>query len=151
LFDGRVSVHATVAYQDGLTQDNATGCSSGTFALLPNSPSATLATQAALVAAACGQSLSKRSSDIGLIQVVNTLRFQSLSVNYEVPKRVTRWFRVPRMALALQGSNLGLHTNYRGIDPDVNAFATASAGDAIADTGQLPEPRTWRLTLTLGN
>ena len=52
------------------------------------------------------------------------------------------------MSLALQGSNLGLHTNYHGKDPDVNAY---SNGNQTADTGQLPQPRVWSLRVTLGN
>jgi hypothetical protein len=55
------------------------------------------------------------------------------------------------MTLALQGSNLGLHTNYRGMDPNVNAFSTVNAGDETADLGQIPEPRTWWLKLSVGN
>ena len=86
-----------------------------------------------------------------MIQTVNTLRFNSLSINYQLPTAVATRFRAPRMTMALQGSNLGLHTNYRGKDPNVNAFSTVSAGDETRDLGQIPEPRTWWLKLTLGN
>jgi hypothetical protein len=55
------------------------------------------------------------------------------------------------MTVALQGSNLGLHTNFRGKDPNFNAFATAGTGDQTQDLGQIPEPRTWWLKVTLGN
>ena len=55
------------------------------------------------------------------------------------------------MSMALQGSNLALHSNYRGKDPNVNAFSTVSGVDETADLGQIPEPRTWWLKLTLGN
>jgi hypothetical protein len=51
------------------------------------------------------------------------------------------------MAVALQGTNLGLHTNYRGKDPNVNAYAS---GNGLLDTGQLPEPRMWQLRFSLG-
>jgi hypothetical protein len=51
------------------------------------------------------------------------------------------------MGVALQGSNLGFHTNYRGKDPDVNAY---SGGNLSADAGQIPQPRTWTLRVTLG-
>ena len=91
------------------------------------------------------------SSPEGGIQTVNTFRFQDLSISYDVPKTISTRFRVPRMTVALQGSNLGLHTNYRGADPDVNAFSIVNGGDQTADTGQLPEPRTWWLKLSLGN
>ena len=55
------------------------------------------------------------------------------------------------MTLALQGSNLGLKSNYRGIDPSVNAFSTVSVGDQTADKGEIPQPRTWWLKLSMGN
>ena len=165
LLSGRLGVHATFAYQNGLTQFNdGTSASrlggSGAFALLPNTPGTSLATQAAVVEDGCVQvpgntSLAEGCTNlgtpIGLMQTVNTFRFNDLSINYEVPKVVSAWFRVPRMTLALQGSNLGLHSNYRGKDPAVNAFSTVSAGDETKDLGQIPEPRTWWLKMTVGN
>jgi TonB-dependent SusC/RagA subfamily outer membrane receptor len=150
LFNGRLSVNATFAYQNGLTQDNAGACTSGAFSLIPNAPNTSLATQAAIVASGCGGE-GNNVTDIGLLQTVNTLRFNALSVNYTVPRSVSTWIHVPRMTLALQGSNLALHTNYRGLDPDVNAFSTVSAGDETEDLGQIPEPRTWWLRMTLGD
>ena len=153
LLNGRLSIHATFAYQNGLTQNNEGACSSGSFILLPNAPNTPLATQAAVAAAGCTWSANYGPvvTDIGLAQVVNTFRFQDLSINYTVPERIANWFHAPRMSVALQGSNLGLHTNYRGIDPDVNAFATVTNGDETADLGEIPEPRTWWLKLSLGN
>jgi hypothetical protein len=50
------------------------------------------------------------------------------------------------MSLALQGTNLALWTGYQGKDPDVNANAT---GNAMADTGVLPVPRTWQLRVNV--
>ena len=148
--NGRFSVHATFAYQNGLTQNNYAALNSGAFAALGNS-SPSFATQAALAAAGIGGANAGDMTDIGLIQTVNTFRFQDLSLNYTVPRGIAAWFRVPRMVIAVQGSNLGLYTNYRGKDPDVNAFTTVASGDEIADLGQIPEPRTWWLKLTLGN
>jgi hypothetical protein len=75
------------------------------------------------------------------------LRFQSLSVNYAIPLSFVRRIGARSATVALQGNNLGLYTNYRGKDPNVNAYAT---GNQTADTGQLPEPRTWELRVTLG-
>ena len=153
LLNGQLSVHTTFTYENGLTQYNAGACNSFAFALLPNAPNTPLATQAAVVASECGIANTSTGvgSVIGLVQTVNTFRFQSLSINYVLPKRVASWARVPRMTVALQGNNLGLHTNYRGKDPDVNAFSTVSAGDQTEDSGQIPEPRTWLLRVTVGN
>ena len=162
LLSGRLSINAAFAYTNGLTQDNTGACNSNAFSNLPNTPGTPLATQAAIVAAECGNvatnifendlsNILGTGTHIGLIQTVNTLRFNDLSINYTLPHTVATWFRVPRMMVALQGSNLALKTNYRGVDPDVNAFSTVSAGDETADLGQLPLPRTWWLRLTLGN
>ena len=161
LLNGRLSLHATFAYQNRLTQDNQGAVGSGAFLLLPDAPHTPLGTQAAVQEVNCiGQALGNGSflggctnngTLFGVIQTVNTFRFSDLSVNYDLPRTVSTWFRAPRMTVAVQGSNLWLHTNYRGMDPDVNAFATVSAGDQTADLGQIPEPRTWWLRMTVGN
>ena len=155
LLNGRLSATATFTYQNGLTQFNAGALSSQMFALLPNTPGTSLATQAAVIAASGTniglQNQENHSSSIGLIQTVNTFRFNDLSINYAIPPALSTWFRVPRMTIALQGSNLGLHTNYRGKDPNVNAFSTALGGDQTADFGQIPQPRTWWLKVSLSN
>jgi hypothetical protein len=153
LLGGRLSVNATFQYKNGLTQFN-----SGSKALLNNlylNPNSSLATQAAALAAGCftpvaaGQDLPTNAcTDYGLIQTVNTFRFTDLSINYNIPRSFAQRFGVPSMSIALQGSNLGLLTNYRGKDPDVNAI---TVGDATQDTGQLPQPRSWRLQVRLGN
>jgi hypothetical protein len=143
---GRLSAHALVHYTNGLTQFNAAGqgMSYGQY-----NPTAPLGTQAASIAyctggAGCGNNT---ETGYGLIQTVNILRFQSLSLNYSVPAAFARRVGAQSMSVVLQGSNLGLHTNYRGKDPNVNAYAT---GNQTADTGQLPEPRTWAISVHLG-
>jgi hypothetical protein len=154
LLNGRLSVNATFAYQNGLTQNNQAGFASGALAAILNQPNTPLATQASVVAAdncAGGGCGGPSGSQIGVYQTVNTFRFNNLSINYTLPKTLASWFGVPRMSIAIQGNNLGLHTNYRGKDPGVNAFSTVSAGDETEDLGQLPQPRVWWLKLTMGN
>jgi hypothetical protein len=148
VFDGRLSVAATFSYQNGLTQYNQGALTSGAITLLANNPNTPLATQAAIVATNIGQ----YSTPIGLIQTVNVFRFNSLSISYHVPRNVASVFHASRMSLALQGSNIGLHTNYRGKDPNVTIFSSSSdSGDQTVDAGQIPEPRTWWLKVILGN
>jgi len=98
-----------------------------------------------------GVDLCGATTSIGAIQTVNTFRFNDLSINYVVPTGLAHVFRAQTMSVALQGSNLALHTNYRGKDPNVNAFSTVSSGDETIDLGGLPQPRTWWLKLSLGN
>ncbi|HXC24485.1 MAG TPA: TonB-dependent receptor, partial [Gemmatimonadaceae bacterium] len=167
LLNGRLSMTATFAYQNGMTQENSGAINSGALTSVLNTPGLPLATQAAIVSASCAagdikqcsegiQSLQGQQSPIagsliGIIQTVNTFRFSDLSINYTLPNSLAHWFRMSRMSLALQGSNLGLHTNYRGMDPDVNAFATVSTGDETADLGQIPQARVWLLKMIMGN
>ena len=154
LLDGHLSVHGTFAYQNRMTQINTGACSSRFFALLPNAPSSTLATQAAIAASGCSGStefIPAKTSAIGFVQTVNTFRFNDLSINYQLPRSVSSWLKVPRAVLQVQGSNLALHTNYRGLDPNVNASSTVGAGDETMDNGQIPQQRTWWLRLNLGN
>ena len=161
LLNGRLSVNASIAYTNGVTQSDVGGIQAGAFALLPNAPGSTQATQAIVVAATGGGLcpsiqgggilICPPVTTLGAIQTVNTLRFSNLSIAYTMPSALSQLFRVPRMEVALQGSNLGLHSNYRGKDPDVNLFSTVSSGDQSQDVGQIPEPRTWWLRVTLGN
>jgi TonB-linked SusC/RagA family outer membrane protein len=144
LFNSRLAINTSMVYQNGLTQfAGAPGmCGAGVDCLQNalNNPATTLAQQAAIAASP--------TSAIGLAQTVNTLRWQDLSISYYVPPTISKKLRVPQLTIALQGSNLGLHTNYRGKDPDVNAF---TSGNFTADTGQLPAPRLFSLQVRLGN
>jgi len=147
LLRGLLTVNGHFNYKAGLTQNNL-----GRGALLGNiynNPSATYAQQAyALAAAAYGRDDSQfTGTDYGFIQKVNSLRFNSMSIGYNVPRDYLRRFPMSSMSLSLQGSNLGLWTNYRGKDPDVNGNLI---GDVTADSGQLPMPRTWSLQIRIG-
>lgn len=137
LFHGRVSLNANFLYQDGETQFN----QGAQQALLQaaNDPHASPATQAAVAVASL--------TPYGLIQTVNTLRFNSFSVSVAMPNRLAAAFRARSMSMAILGSNLALRTNYRGLDPNVNAFVD----DGNVDTGLLPQPRTFSLSIRLSN
>ena len=53
-------------------------------------------------------------------------------MTYTVPAAVARRLGAQTLSVAVQGTNLGLWTNYRGLDPSVNARAT---GNSVTDTG----------------
>ncbi|MBX6330970.1 MAG: TonB-dependent receptor, partial [Gemmatimonadaceae bacterium] len=134
LFRSAVTLSATFLYVGGLTQTGL-GTTFSALALAANDPAAPLDAKAAAVA---------QNSVAGFVgtQTVSTWRLNSLSVAYNVPTRVAQRLGAQALSVALQGTNLWLHTNYRGMDPNVNAFAT---GNSIADTGILPQPRTWSI------
>jgi len=99
-------------------------------------PSVSLGEQAAVLTALDG------TTSYGQTEQVSTFRFNDLSVNYHAPARVARLVHAQQLTIAVQGSNLGLHSTYRGKDPDVNAWGP---GENIVDTGQLAQPRIWQL------
>ena len=140
-FRGTLSVTAGLTYVDGLNQRNGAG-SVAAFSPGWNDPSSPWDQQAAMAVV----SPSPRQTDYGLLQTVSTLRFNSLSVAYHLPRSMAARLRAGSATLALQGTNLGIRTNYRGLDPNVNAFAT---GNDVTDTGVLPQPRTWQLRVRL--
>jgi hypothetical protein len=146
LFNGRLSATVGVSYQDGLTQTQGDLQDNTVLLNLPNTPGTSPATQAAVVAGN-----PPIESNIGLIQTVNVWRFNSLSITYLPPPRISRFLHTPNLSVSVQGSNLGIHSNYRGADPNVNAFSTASAGDVLLDAGQLPLPRMWAVMVRMGN
>ena len=96
MLGGRLGVHVTFAYQNGLTQNNQAALSSHSFFMVGNNPNTPLSYQAAVVAATCSGDDAGRvvqyETNYGLIQTVNTFRFNDLSINYELPKSVSSLF-----------------------------------------------------------
>lgn len=145
LIGGLISVNASLFYRAGLTQMNQARGQQLTNVLL--NPDATPADRAAaLVSKTFCRGSSARCTDYGLIQTVNSLRFQSFSLAYNVPREFAKKLKASSLSLAIQGSNLGLWTNYRGKDPNVSS----TFSDMVMDTGQLPTPRTWQIQCRLG-
>ncbi len=151
LFRGLLNVNGQFNYKAGLTQYNLGGAQ-----LLSNiyeNPNSTYGQQAYALAAACllrnvdGMAGYESCTDYGFIQKVNSLRFNSVSVGYNVPRSYIKRLPVSSLSMSLQGRNLGLWTNYRGKDPDVNGTLI---GDATQDSGQLPMPRSWSLQIRIG-
>ncbi len=151
LFRGLVSVNGQFNYKAGLTQYNLGG--QDRLGNIYENPNSTYGQQAYALAAGCfipnsaQANLRKPCTDYGFIQKVNSLRFNTVSVGYNVPRAYLKRLSVSSLSLSLQGSNLGLWTNYRGKDPDVNGTLI---GDATSDSGQLPLPRAWSLQIRIG-
>ena len=138
LFRGRITVSGSLAYQAGLTQINQTvGTQSQTlFTPGASDPHSSLADQAAVAV--------MDETTYGLMQTVSSLRFNSFSLAYNFSPNAAAHIGARSLSIALQGTNLGLFTNYKGKDPNVNAFST---GNNTLDTGVLPQPRAWSLAV----
>ncbi len=75
----------------------------------------------------------------GTAMNVSELRLNTVSVSYNLPKSFSQRLNSKLIAISLQGSNLGLWTNYSGRDPMVNS---TPVGNLISDDGYvLPIPR----------
>jgi TonB-dependent SusC/RagA subfamily outer membrane receptor len=136
-FKGIVGVSANFSYSDGQTQVRDM-TQMRRVSIGYNDPTAPLMAQ--LHATAVG-------SDIFNFQVVNVLRFQSLSLSFNAPPQLVSKLGARGVSVWLSGRNLGMRTNYRGKDPEVNSTETGSGG--TFDGGALPQPRTWQLSFSI--
>jgi TonB-linked SusC/RagA family outer membrane protein len=136
LFRGAVVVTAGLSYESGLTQAGLLSMLGNDVLRGYNDPTAPLGEQASVVSSA--------SSDFLNTQTISALRFNSLSIAYNVPMSMAQRIGARSLAVALQGTNLGLHTNYRGLDPNVNS----ASGNDVLDQGALPQPRTWQIRVS---
>ncbi len=139
LFQGVVSINAYFDYQNGMTQRQ--NFQSGQ-SWLAGEYNALFAQQAAILALTSG------SNHSAMVQEVKTVRFQSLGVTSRIPKQFSRLIGIPVMTMSIKGNNLGLWTNYRGKDPNVNGSVY---GNEVSDLGGIPQPRLWTLSFTLAN
>jgi TonB-linked SusC/RagA family outer membrane protein len=148
LFNNRLSFNVQFDYQSGVTQYDALALTELQSAA--NAPNATLEEQAIYVASEYASVFSPNGllTPRYLYQTVSMLRWNSMSVSYVLPTSFARALRGQAMTVSVQGSNLWLHTNYQGKDPNVNA---ETRGEGVTDFGQIPLPRTWVLRVTLTN
>ncbi len=126
----RVSVTSVIQYDNGLTQNRSESRSTIRAYFDPQTP---LELQAIT-----------QYSDLNKIQTVSVLRFDALSIGYDMPKSITnRFLRNRMMRVAVQARNVGLWTNYRGRDPKVNSGMSETNGDV----GTVPTPKVWQLSV----
>lgn len=85
----------------------------------------------------------------GQNSTISDLRWNSASVGYHVPTAILTKIKARSLSVSLQGSNLGLWTNYLGRDPGVNSGDLRS--EATSDDGLVvPRPRLFVLNFNLG-
>lgn len=136
LWNGRFSVSGTFSYKDGAAQYNSWLLEKRWFTPAMTDPRSPIAAQAAAV--------SMGLSDYAAAQVVSEFRFNSLSLSAMLPQRLTQALGMSMGTVSLQGSNLGLHSNYSGLDPNTNVMSTSET-NGVADAGLAPVPRAWQL------
>lgn len=72
------------------------------------------------------------------------LRFQNLSIGYTVPKRYTDKLHLSNLRVNFNVQNLGIITNYSGLNPEVPNESAIKQG---VDKGGYPLPRTYVIGL----
>jgi hypothetical protein len=106
----------------------------------------TLAEQAETMVAAMRGS----ASTGGAVYQTNTLRFQELSVTYNLsPSLAARLARARSASVTFAGRNLHLWTDYLGKDPDIDLSAGSLEFGTDNGTG-LAQPRNWTFRVNLG-
>jgi outer membrane receptor protein involved in Fe transport len=139
-WNNQLQVSASFSYQSGLTQFNQPllqrAYNSPTF----NVEGTPLAEQAAYAALGAG-------TFAGFFQTISVFRFNDLTFSYRLPFRVVHALRAQTATISLMGSNLAMHSDYDGRDPNVNSY---SVGNLTLDGGVLPQPRRWTLRFNLG-
>lgn len=126
----RVNVTGLLQYENGLTQNRVEGPETVRAYFDPNT---SLEAQAITL-----------YSDLNRIQTVSVLRFDELSIGYDLPKQMTsRFLRNRLMRIAVQARNVGLWTKYRGNDPKVNS----KMDEQSVDNNTIPQPKIWQLSI----
>lgn len=92
--------------------------------------------------------LTSMTGSTGNRQTITDLRLTSASVSYHAPQEWLQKLRARDLRISLQGSNLGLWTQYRGRDPGVNS---TPVGEGLQDNGKLIPPlRSYSLSIRWG-
>ena len=145
LFDGALGVYAMFDYKGDFYLVDTNGsflCSNNPASPERSNPNASLADQAACVAARSGTP----TTPAGYYEKADFVRFRELSFTYRVPERFLGAVRAHGASLSVGGRNLALWTGWRGVDPEMN-YSTGDTQATIASSS----PRSYytvRLNLT---
>lgn len=143
LFDGMFEVGALLNYRGGQKLYNNTGSwrngNNNTDEL--NDPNASLEGQARAVAAKF------LGTFAGYIEDASFTRLREVSVTYNFPGSIAERINASRLSLTLSGQNLGVWTDYTGLDPEIS-----SEGQSNFTTEEFlsqPPVRMWKARLNI--
>jgi TonB-dependent starch-binding outer membrane protein SusC len=143
LFGNQIVASALLNYRGGMKLYNNTAAwrngNSNTEAL--NDPNASLEDQARAVASKFF------GTNAGYIEDASFWRLREVSITYNAPEKWFGAFGVSRLSLTVSGRNLGLWTDYTGLDPEIN-----SVGQSNFTTQEFlsqPPVRSWKARLNL--
>jgi TonB-dependent starch-binding outer membrane protein SusC len=76
------------------------------------------------------------------------LRLKSLTLGYNLPKKLAKSLKIEKARIYASGSNLLTLTTYPGFDPEVNSYSTNSSRQGV-DTGSYPTAKSYTLGLSI--
>ncbi|MFQ5537853.1 MAG: SusC/RagA family TonB-linked outer membrane protein [Gemmatimonadota bacterium] len=143
LFENRVNLSALLSYRGGQKLYNATGAwrngNSNTREL--NDPNASLADQARAVASKF------LGTNAGYIEDASFWRLREVSVTFNAPESMSESLGASRLSLTLSGRNLGLWTDYSGLDPEISS--TGQSNFTASEFLSQPPVRMWTARVNL--
>lgn len=142
-FDGQLELRALMNYRGGQKLYNNTGSwrngNNNTQEL--NDPNASLTGQARAVASKF------LGTNAGYIEDASFWRLREVSLTYSLPKNIVNKLGASRMSITFSGQNLGVWTDYSGLDPEIS-----SVGQSNFTTEEFlsqPPVRLWKGRLNL--
>ncbi len=142
-FSNAIVLKALLNYKGGQKLYNNTGAwrngNSNTQEL--NDPNASLAGQARAVASKFF------GTNAGYIEDASFWRLREVSLSYNAPIDFVNKIGFSRMSLTLSGQNLGLWTDYSGLDPEISS--TGQSNFTTQEFLSQPPIRSWRVRLNL--
>ncbi|MFV2007209.1 MAG: SusC/RagA family TonB-linked outer membrane protein [Longimicrobiales bacterium] len=137
LFNDRVVLTGLLSYRGGQALHNNTAAwrngNSNTEEL--NDPNASLANQARAIASKF------LGTDAGYIEDATFWRLRELAATFNAPQDWAGSFGASRLSLTVAGRNLGLWTDYSGLDPEISE--TGQANFAMEEFLSQPPVRMW--------
>ncbi len=104
-----------------------------------NDPNASLAGQARAVASAF------LGTNAGYIEDASFWRLREVSLSYNVPQDFAKKIGFSRISVSVSGSNLGIWTDYSGLDPEISA--TGQSNFVTQEFLSQPPIRSWQARL----
>jgi TonB-dependent starch-binding outer membrane protein SusC len=143
LFDNKIVLRGLLNYKGGQKLYNNTGAwrngNSNTEEL--NDPNASLEGQARAVASKF------YGTNAGYIEDASFWRLREVSLTFNSPQSFASKFGFSRISLTLSGQNLGLWTDYSGLDPEISS--TGQSNFATEEFLSQPPVRSWKARLNL--
>ena len=143
LFGNRFVARALLNYRGGLELYNNTGAwrngNSNTQEL--NDPNASLENQARAVASKFF------GTNAGYIEDASFWRLREVSLTYNAPQKWLGSLGVTRLSLTVSGQNLGLWTDYSGLDPEINSIGQSNF--STQEFLSQPPVRSWKARVNL--